>query len=311
MLTTALPHLADDTTCLTDGGVETTLVFLDGLALPEFAAFPLLDSEEGRAHLGRYFAPYLDVAARSGSVFLLGTPTWRANRAWGAVLGYDEQALADLNHRAVELVASVGAARPDVPTVLDGVVGPRGDGYVVGGAMGSDESADYHSLQARAFASAGAQMMTGLTMTYADEAIGLVQAGRSAALPTVVSFTVETDGRLPSGQPLGEAVDEVDARTDRGAAYFMVNCAHPAHFAGVLESGGGWVKRVRGIRANASRMSHAELDEAPELDRGDEAELASEYARLWRALPDLRVAGGCCGTDHAHVAAIAAELSRS
>jgi homocysteine S-methyltransferase len=303
-----LPQLTGDSVYLTDGGLETTLVFIDGMELPDFAAFPLLGSEDGKSHLERYFRPYLDLAERTGTGFVLDTATWRANPDWGVRLGCDAFTLAEVNRRAVEYAAWLGRNRR-VPIVLNGVVGPRGDGYVVGETMTADQAASYHSLQARAFAAAGAQMMTALTMTYADEAIGVVDAAKEAGLPVVVSFTVETDGRLPSEQALGDAVREVDERTGAAPAYFMVNCAHPTHFAGVLDTDEPWVRRVRGIRANSSTMSHAELDEAEELDRGDVAGLAGHYASLARTLPDLRVVGGCCGTDIEHITAIADELS--
>jgi S-methylmethionine-dependent homocysteine/selenocysteine methylase len=303
-----LPQLTVDDIYLTDGGLETTLVFLEELDLPDFAAFPLLDSEEGKAALHRYYAAYLDLAERTGAGFVLDTPTWRANRDWGRRLGYDDDALVEVNQRAVDYIKGLAEARPALRTVLNGVVGPRGDGYVVGEHMTAREAADYHSLQARAFASAGAQMMTAVTMTYAGEAIGISDAASAEGLPVAISFTVETDGRLPSGQELGEAVTEVDDATDGAPAYFMVNCAHPSHFVGVLEQGGSWVERVQGVRANASTMSHAELDDAENLDRGDVPGLARHYAELRRILPDMRVAGGCCGTDSAHISAIAAEL---
>ncbi len=303
-----LPQLTGNDVYLTDGGLETTLVFLEGLDLPDFAAFPLLESDDGRAALDRYYAPYLDLAERIGAGFLLDTPTWRANRDWGTRLGYDDEALADVNRRAVDYIKGLADARPSLTTVLNGVVGPRGDGYVVGDVMSGQDAADYHSLQARAFAAAGAQMMTAVTMTYAGEAIGVVQAATAEGLPVVASFTTETDGRLPSGQDLGEAITEVDEATGGAAAYFMVNCAHPTHFAGVLEQGGSWLERVKAVRANASMMSHAELDDATELDRGDVAGLARHYGDLRRVLPDMRVVGGCCGTDGAHIAAIAEEL---
>ena len=305
MTTTALPQLRDQP-FVTDGGLETTLVFHDGIDLPDFAAFPLIDTTEGREALTRYYAPYLDIARRLGTGIVLDTPTWRANADWGLRLGYDVEALAANNRRAVGFVAELAADWDDVPVVLDGVLGPRGDGYVVGDAMSADAAAKYHSLQAQAFAAAGADMVTAVTMTYADEATGIVRAGTAAGLPVVVSFTVETDGRLPSGQPLAEAIAQVDEETDGAAAYFMVNCAHPTHFADTLE--GSWTERIRGIRANASKASHAELDEAEELDIGDITELARDYAGLRARLPHLAVIGGCCGTDHRHIDAVASAL---
>ena len=307
---TTLPQLTGDDIYLTDGGLETALVFLEGLDLPDFAAFPLLDDRDGRAALDRYYAPYLDLAERIGAGFVLDTPTWRANRDWGKRLGYDDAALGEVNQRAVEYIKRLADARPALVTVLNGVVGPRGDGYVVGEVMTSQEAADYHSLQARAFAAAGAQMMTAVTMTYAEEAIGVADAATAEGIPVVISFTTETDGRLPSGQELGEAVAEVDEATDGSPAYFMVNCAHPTHFAGSLVEGSSWLERVKAVRANASKKSHAELNEAEELDRGDVTGLARHYGELRRVLPDMRVAGGCCGTDDAHISAIAEELSR-
>ena len=310
MSTRTLPQLSGDSDYLADGGLETTLVFLDGMDLPDFAAFPLLGSQDGTAHLDRYFRPYLDLAERTGSGFVLDTPTWRANSDWGTRLGCDRAALIEVNRKAVEYAAGLARGR-SVPTVLNGVIGPRGDGYVVGETMTRDEAASYHSLQADAFAEAGAEMITAVTMTYAAEATGIVDASTAAGLPVAVSFTVETDGRLPSGQELGDAIDEVDAATDRAAAYFMVNCAHPTHFASVLRPGEPWAERIKGVRANASTMSHAELDDATELDRGDVSGLAHHYRNLSDTLPDLRVVGGCCGTDHEHITAIADELARA
>jgi homocysteine S-methyltransferase len=288
---------------LTDGGLETTLVFHHGIDLPDFAAFPLLDHEEGRAALTAYYTPYLDLAERVGTGFVLDTPTWRANLDWGARLGYDAVNLAAANHRAVEFVAALAADRPGLPTVLNGVCGPRGDGYVVGATMSAAEAAAYHGLQARAFAEAGADMMSAITMTYAEEAVGVARAAASVGLPVVVSFTVETDGRLPSGQSIGDAIAQVDDTSRVAPAYYMVNCAHPTHFVSELDTDASWISRVKGVRANASRLSHAELDAATELDRGDIADLAALHGIIGSIL-DLRVVGGCCGTDHEHVASI-------
>jgi len=301
---TTLPQLHHDRPFVTDGGLETTLVFHEGIDLPDFAAFPLLDTDAGRAALARYHAPYLDLAERTGTGIVLDTATWRASLDWGARLGYDADELAAVNRRGVDLIRELAGDRAHVPAVLNGVLGPRGDGYVVDTSMSASEAASYHSLQARAFAEAGVDMVTAVTMTYVEEAIGIAQAAIAVDLPVAISFTVETDGRLPSGQDLRDAVEAVDAATDSAVAYFMVNCAHPTHFAHVLDEG-DWLARIRGIRANASAASHAELDEAEELDRGDVGDLASRYADLRRVLPHLAVVGGCCGTDHEHIGAIA------
>jgi S-methylmethionine-dependent homocysteine/selenocysteine methylase len=288
---------------ITDGGLETTLIFHEGVELPEFAAFPLLDRPDGRATLTRYFEPYFGIARAHGARFQLDTPTWRANRDWGGRLGYDVAALDRVNRDAVAFARELAAGNPDVEVRVSGLVGPRGDGYVVGERMRPDEAQAYHAEQIGSLAAAGADVVSALTLTYADEAVGIVRAATDAGMPAIVSFTVETDGRLPDHSALGEAVEAVDSATAGVAEAFMINCAHPAHFESVLQ-GGAWIDRVRGLRANASRMSHAELDAAEELDAGDPAELAAGYVALRERLPALTILGGCCGTDARHVAAI-------
>ena len=301
----ALPQL-DQPLFLTDGGLETTLIFHDGLDLPSFASYTLLEDSDGVAALRRYFERYVEIARERGVGIVLETATWRASADWGERLGHSPEQLAELNRRAVRLLEEVRDAleTDTTPIVISGNLGPRGDGYVVGDAMTADEAFAYHATQARTFAETSADLVTALTMNYAAEAIGIVRAAGDAGLPVVIGFTVETDGRLPSGQALGEAIEQVDAETDGAPAYFMLNCAHPSHFEAVLETGAEWTSRIRGLRANASRMSHAELDEAEELDDGNPAELAGEYVALRTALPRLTVLGGCCGTDHRHVEAM-------
>lgn len=301
----ALPQLTR-TPFLTDGGIETTLIFHEGYDLPHFAAYDLLTREGGEDALRRYFEPYVRIALDRGVGIVLEAPTWRANPDWAERLGHSPDQLADLNRRAVALLAEIRDEHETdaTPIVVSGCVGPRGDGYVVEDPMTADEAADYHATQIGTFSGTAADLVTAITMTYVDEAIGVVRAARNAVLPVVISFTVETDGRLPSGQELRSAVQEVDAGTDGAAAYFMINCAHPSHFHDVLDPGAAWTGRIRGIRANASRSSHAELDEAEGLDTGDPEGLANEYVALRGRLPGLAVLGGCCGTDHRHVEAM-------
>ena len=291
-----LPHRSADLH-LTDGGIETVLIFQEGLDLPLFAAFPLLGDDAGLDTLRRYYAPYVELAEAHGAGFVAETPTWRASPRWARELGYSREELDALNRRAVELMAELRDRYARV--VISGCVGPADDGYQPAALMTAGEAEAYHAVQVGSLA--GADMVTAITMTYTAEAIGVARAAARAGLPCVISFTVETDGRLPSGQGLGEAIAEVDAAAD--VAYYMVNCAHPTHFADVLR--GDWVARVRGLRANASALSHAELDEATELDAGDPADLGARYATLPL---ELSVVGGCCGTDVRHVAAIASEL---
>ncbi|CAN7451793.1 homocysteine S-methyltransferase family protein [Phenylobacterium sp. LjRoot164] len=300
-----LPHLHGGLV-LTDGGLETCLIFHDGIDLPHFAAFMLLRSEEGRAALRRYYEPYLQIAQNDGRGFILESPTWRASADWADRLDVPAAELAELNGAAIRLMQ---ALRDEYggrvsPLVVSGCVGPRGDGYDPGKLMTAEAAEAYHADQIAAFVAAGADMVAAITMTNVPEAIGLARAAQAQGAPVAISFTVETDGKLPTGQTLGQAVAEVDAATGAWPAYYMVNCAHPAHFAQAFEAGAPWLQRVRGLRANASRRSHQELDEAPDLDDGDPAELGAEHADILRALPQIKVLGGCCGTDHRHIAAM-------
>jgi S-methylmethionine-dependent homocysteine/selenocysteine methylase len=241
--------------------MERTLIFHRGLDLPHFAAFRLLRDEHGIDELRRYYEPYVALAREAGVGVVLDTPTWRASSDWGERLGYSPETLDDVNRRAVALVRALGDE-----VVVCGCIGPRGDGCVVDERMTAEEAEDYHTRQIVVFAEAPADLVSGLTMTYTDEAVGVVRAAEAAGIPVAILFTVETDGRLPSGEALGEAIERVDAETGGAAAYFMLNCAHPTHFAAVLEDA-PWIDRVRGVRANASRKSHAELDEAEEFVR--------------------------------------------
>ncbi len=297
-----LPQL-DGGLFLTDGGIETTLIFHEGIDLPLFAAFGLLQDDEGTETLRRYYEPYVELAREHRVGFVLESPTWRASPRWAAELGCSQRELDQLNRKAIALMEAIrdGHTDTDAAIVISGCVGPQDDGYDPRQILSAADAEDYHSTQIRTFSETAADMVTAITMTYVEEALGVTRAANAAGMPVAISFTVETDGRLPSGQGLAEAIEQVDAETDRGPAYYMINCAHPTHFESVVERPGPWRERIRGVRANASRMSHAELDEAPELDDGDPDDLGVRYAALATDLPNLNVVGGCCGTDVRHV----------
>src|SRR5262245_8469009 len=288
---------------LTDGGIETTLIFHDRLELPHFAAFHLLKDAAGAAALRRYFARYAEIARANGTGFILESPTWRASSDWGDKLGYSAGALAAANARSIGLMQELRTTFQSdrTPIVVSGCVGPRGDGYDPGTVMSPDEAQAYHGRQIGALAQRHPGVGPAITMTNASAAIGLARAARAADMPVAVSFTVETDGRLPTGQSLKEAIAEVDEATGSAPAYYMINCAHPTHFEAVLAGKGAWLDRIRGLRANASKRSHAELNEAPDLDAGDPAELGREHGAIVIGRPDINVLGGCCGTDHRHI----------
>ena len=296
---------------LTDGGIETTLIFHEGLELPDFAAFHLLKTPEGEAALRTYFRVYAEIAKRFATGLILESATWRANADWGTRLGYTPQMLADANRRAIHLLEEIRSEfeTERAPVVISGCLGPRGDGYVPDRAMSEREAETYHMAQVEALAGSAADMVCAITMNYVEEAVGIARAAERADMPVAISFTVETDGNLPTGQTLKAALEQVDEATSGHPCYYMINCAHPTHFEHALAEGGAWLDRIRGLRANASRKSHAALNESLELDVGNPVELGTQYARLKKRLSHLNVMGGCCGTDHRHIEKIAEACS--
>jgi S-methylmethionine-dependent homocysteine/selenocysteine methylase len=291
---------------LSDGGLETTLIFHDGFDLPMFASFVLIESEPGRAALRAYFDRYVAMAARHGTGFILESPTWRANPDWGRALGFDTNRLARANRAAIAMMHDIRRASEaaQMPLVISGNIGPRGDGYDPGALMSPWEAEAYHGWQIGIFKDAGADLVSAFTLTNVNEAIGVARAAEAAGMPCVISFTLETDGRLPTGESLAEAIATVDREVNRAPAYYMINCAHPDHFSAALADGPTLTRRLRGLRANASRMSHAELDNSTALDAGNPEELGALYAELLHRFPHINVLGGCCGTDHRHVESI-------
>jgi S-methylmethionine-dependent homocysteine/selenocysteine methylase len=306
-INTTLPHQTSDI-FLSDGGLETWMIFIEGIELPEFASFDLLKDDEGLATLARYYRHYIEIARSHDVGFIFDAPTWRGNSDWATKIGYDRAALDAANRKAITFMqelrdeARTGFSKP-MP--VNGAIGPRDDGYNPGSFMSADTAQAYHAEQISSFRAAGADMVTGLTMTYVNEAVGIARAAKAAGIPVVISFTTETDGNLPDGTTLKAAIETTDAATDSCPAYYMINCAHPGHFDHVLEAGEKWVGRIKGLRANASTKSHAELDEAEELDAGDPEDFARRYLGIRSKMPHVTVMGGCCGTDHRHIGATA------
>ena len=291
---------------LADGGLETYMIFEKGFDLPCFSSHVLVETEEGRNALEEYFDKFAIIARDSGRGFFLDTASWRLNSGWAPKLGLDEDDLIKANRSSTQFARKYRDVREldDLPMVLNGSVGPSGDGYTIEAKLTPAEAEGIHRTQISTFAREGVDLVSAITMTHTGEAIGAVNAAREADVPISISFTVETDGRLPSGQPLNEAIEEVDSETGNATLYFMINCAHPDHFGHVLEADTEWMKRIGGLRANASRLSHEELDACEELDPGNPEELGDQYARLQKMFPNLVVVGGCCGTDHRHIGCI-------
>ncbi|MEM8829939.1 MAG: homocysteine S-methyltransferase family protein [Cyanobacteria bacterium P01_G01_bin.19] len=297
-----LPQLRDKL-FITDGGMETTLIFHQGFNLPEFAAFDLLKDVLGYEALVKYYCSYAQLAQQHQLGFILESPTWRASRDWGQKIGYSAKDIDAFNRLAIALLEDIRDEYETQasPMIISGCIGSRGDGYNPAELMNEIEAEDYHSEQIATFAQTNADLVTAMTVTYIAEAIGIVRAAKKAELPVVISFTVETDGKLPTGESLASAIASVDRATNSAPIYYGINCAHPLHFAYVLQQGGDWTDKIKTIRANASIKSHAELDEAETLDDGNPIELGIQYQKLKALLPNLNILGGCCGTDIRHV----------
>jgi homocysteine S-methyltransferase len=289
---------------LTYTGMETDLLFTQNVDLPGFASYPLLQSDDGRTHLNRYASDLIALGKEHGVGVVLESATWVANRDRGAAIGYSPEQLGDLNKQAIALLCEARDALGDLPTVISANVGPRGDAYASGEQMNAAQAKAYHCEQIGTLAQTDLDMISAYTIAYPAEAIGVVQAAKSFGIPVVIAFTVETDGRLPTGALLEDAIRQVDIETGGYASYFMINCAHPDHFSNALNDS-LWIERLHGIVANASRCSHAELDDAKVLDAGNPIELGEQLAQIRQRFPHMNVLGGCCGTDMRHLQSIA------
>lgn len=298
-------YLADPRTYLTDGGFETSMLFLEGFDLPAFAACVLLEDDVACTTINRYFDRYLAMAERAGTGFVLDTNTWRSGTHWADAVGRSPAQIQELTREAVRFAMAIRTRWQDrvSPILVNGVIGPAGDAYDGTLALDADTAESIHAPQIALLARCGVDLVSALTFGSMPEAIGFARAGVKAGVPVAISYTVETDGRLPDGTPLARAVIETDAATGGAPLYYMINCAHPEHFRDILNDE-DWCRRIRGVRANASRLSHAELDEAETLDDGDPEEFGALHVALSRRLPWLKVVGGCCGTDHRHVEAV-------
>ncbi len=285
-------------------GIETELIFNKNVDLPGFATFPLLETDEGREMLRQSYLEQVEVARTFGCGVTFETVSWVANKDRAAKLGYGPKQLDDICQQSVRFARSVSDEVGDVPILISGQVGPRGDGYRPELQMDDEEAKQYHAQQMASFAAERPDIVSAFTIGYPEEAIGIIRAAQKHLLPVAVSFTVETDGLLPTGMPLGEALDAVDAATDQFAEYFMINCAHPEHFLPNFD-GGPWLERLAGVVVNASRCSHEELDNATVLDDGDPDELAVYLGMIKNKQPHFKIFGGCCGTDMRHMRKIA------
>jgi homocysteine S-methyltransferase len=287
---------------LTDGGIETWLMYKNGFALPHFCDFQLLGDPAGREALRHYYREFARIAKQYGTGYVFCSLTYRASRDWGQLLGLSVDRLAELNLESIafyrEIARDIGLDPGS--TLYSGCIGPRGDAYQTNPTITATASEDYHAEQIETFTKAGVDLVTALTLKSIEEAIGIARAARSAGVPSVISFTLDKSRTVDGRRSLRAAIEAVDAATDGAPAYYMINCSHPVDFGPALDHG-DWVRRIRAVRANASSLEHGQLCQLGHLEEGDAAELAGQHRELARLFPHLNVFGGCCGTDYVHV----------
>ncbi|CAF3596763.1 unnamed protein product [Rotaria socialis] len=298
----ALPQLSNKF-FITSGGMGTTLIFHEGMDLPFFASFIILKNEVRCEWLKNFYRKFVDIARKYDVGCILKTPTWRASPDWILKLGFAEQDVVDMNRKAIELLCDI---RDEYETekcqiVINGCIGPRGDAYNLTTTMTVEEAQAYHAIQIGVLSQTKADMITAFTLNDPEEAAGMVKAANAVGMPIAISFTVETDGRLAGGKTLKEAIEFVDKVTQNSPIYYMINCAHPTSFEHVLMPDEPWTTRIHGVKGNASKKSHAELDGCKELDSGNPIEFGENNRALLGKLKNLNVFGGCCGTDYRHV----------
>ncbi len=304
--TNPLPQLTGKL-CLTEGGIETYMQYKKGHAFRHFCLFDLMDRPEARADLRTYHEDLIKVALKHKVGAILDGVHYRTSRDWGELLGYSKQGLKEVVIQGIEFYKDLARQyqTADSPMPVSGVVGPRGDAYKVGRIMSADEAEDYHAEQLETMKQAGADFATALTFSQVDEAIGVVRAAQAIDLPVVVSFALGAGGRLKTGVDLSDAIETVDEATGNGPVYFMINCTHPVDFAPAFKAPGPWVKRLCGLRPNASSLAHGVLCQLGHLEEGNPVELGQQMADMARRFSHITVWGGCCGTDAVHVDEIA------
>lgn len=304
--------LLSHTVLLTSGGSQTTLMYKHNCQLRAFATYELLFSEQWNGTMRRMVEEYGDVAVKRGVPLLLDTETWRASANWYSTLQTPEEQRAQVHALALQQAQEVAQYVRDksggrVPVMIHGVVGPRKDAYLHDASLSVQVAREYHSAQVAEMRALGVGLVGAYTLTSSAEGAGFAAAAAAAGMDCMVSFTLDVDGRLPSGEELGEAIAKVGAGEGRAPVCYMVNCVHPRYIREVVERARGeaWVGRIGGVRANASAKSHAELAASDELDEGDAVEWAKEVVGLREVLPGLKVIGGCCGTGAEHCEEIA------
>lgn len=291
---------------LSEGGTETEFMYKHGFELPHFAIFPLLDNPDAVSKLREMFRSYLDVAAKHEVCALMGGLDYRASPDWGELLGYSPAGLADANMQSIEFLREIaGEYSSQIPeTLIQGLIGPRGDAYERNETITENEAEDYHAVQLETLKEADVDLALAITFNNIPESVGVARAAAKIGIPLGISLSLDSSSKLNSGQSLSEAITMIDKATDQSPEFYSINCSHPLEFEPAIEPG-DWVNRIRGVRPNASKMDKMALCQLGHLEEGDPVELGVLCGDLARRYPHMDIWGGCCGTWDKHLNEIA------
>lgn len=305
--------LAASPVILGEGAVIERLRRSPGIRLDEHVVnSALIYDKSGRAALEAIYRQYLDIGQRYQLPLLLSTPTWRAGRERIAAAGLAGRDVNGDNSRFLaELRDSYGDYARQV--AICGLMSCRGDAYKPAEAMSANAAGDFHSWQANALAAAGVDFLLAATLPALSEAIGLARAQAATGLPYLISFVARPEGTLLDGTPLDTAIATIDvAITPRPLAY-LINCTHASIFRSALlnERNSSPLVRARiiGLLANTAALSPDELDESAELVEEAPEVFGNSVAALRDEL-NMKVLGGCCGTDERHIDCLAGRLAQ-
>ncbi|MCB8822139.1 homocysteine S-methyltransferase family protein [Microvirga rosea] len=299
---------------LTDGGIETRLIYEFSLGLRDFASFPELFDSRGRAALRKVYTSYLDVAAQSGRPMLIGSPTWRAHPDGLRHAGFGEPD--DLTRVNTEAVSFLRELRREMKlekqVYIAGVIGPRGDGYRAEGAPQTEEAQHYHHAQARALADAGVDFLYAPTFASRTELIGVALAMAGTGCTYALAPVINGHGDLPDGSSLSEVISFIDATVQPRPLYYLTGCVHASTFSDAVADDDRlqplMPKRLVGMKANASALPPEKLNDLDHVEGDEPAAFARGILNLHNKY-SLRILGGCCGTDAGHIRALAEGLA--
>lgn len=295
---------------LSEGGMETEVMYKHGFDFPHFAVFELLKNPKAVSALQAMYRQYFDVVAKHQMVALVGGLDYRASPDWGALLGYSADGLSDMNHRCIDFLRDLAKEYiGEIDEILiQGFIGPRGDAYETNTVITEQESEDYHSVQLQTLKEADVDLASALTFNNIPESIGVAKAAARLDLPLCISLSLDGSSRLNSGPSLGDAIKTIDAATDNSVAFYMINCVHPLEYESALADE-SWMKRIRGVRPNASVMDKISLCKIGHLEDGDPIELGNQIGDLFKRFPHMDILGGCCGTWDNHLDQMAQSVS--